>query len=60
MYARPVPLLATSGPILGARADRTIRLRGGDVTAEDVARGYCQLCKAESEGRFKDVTGEIL
>ena len=44
----------------GVRGVRLFVRDGGDVTAEDVARGYCQLCKSECAGRFEDVTDEVL
>lgn len=44
----------------GWRGVRLFVRDGSDVTAEDVARGYCQLCKAEDEGKFEDVTDEVL
>ena len=44
----------------GWRGVRLFVRDGSDVTTEDVARGYCQLCKAEDEGKFEDVTDEVL
>ena len=44
----------------GLRGIRLFVRDGGDVTSEDIARGYCQMCKAEDESRFKDVTDEVL
>lgn len=44
----------------GIRGVRLFVRDGGDVTSEDVARGYCQMCRAESNNRFEDVTDEVL
>lgn len=44
----------------GVRGVRLFVRDGGDATAEDVAHGYCQLCKAEAAGKFEDVTSEVL
>lgn len=60
------PYIAEMDRILSAKRStglRGVRLfvrDGGDVTSEDIARGYCKMCKAESEKKFEDVTDEVL
>ena len=59
-YVAEMDRILTEKRAAGMRGVRLFVRDGGDVTAEDVARGYCQLCKAEDAGMFEDVTGEVL
>ena len=60
------PYIAEMDRILSAKRSKGLRgvrlfvRDGGDVTSEDVARGYCQMCKAEDDRRFADVSDEVL
>ena len=59
-YIAEMDRILTDKRAAGLRGIRLFVRDGGDVTSEDIARGYCQMCKAESENRFEDVTDEVL
>lgn len=59
-YVAEMDRILSEKRAVGMRGVRLFVRDGGDVTAEDIARGYCQLCNAESDNRFEDATDEVL
>ena len=59
-YIAEMDRILTSKRAAGVRGVRLFVRDGGDVTSEDIARGYCKMCKAEGDGKFEDVTDEVL
>ena len=59
-YIAEMDRILTDKRAAGMRGVRLFVRDGGDVTSEGIARGYCKMCEAENENKFKDVADEVL